>query len=162
MTQEQVVAQNVLLLAGYETTSTRNPECRINCARSCSIRGNDPTWDQLVSELPYLDAIAAHDDVVPLGTPVVTPSGETISTALWGQMQGLQAGAWFEEISVPARELQGHRHLLSFHDGPRTCLGKSFALAEFKFPDGPETKLETHTTIVPRPKVVGQNGAKVP
>lgn len=31
-----------------------------------------------------------------------------------------------------AREIQGHRHILSFSDGPRTCLGKTFALTELK------------------------------
>ena len=31
-----------------------------------------------------------------------------------------------------AKEIQGHRHILSFSDGPRTCLGKTFALAELK------------------------------
>lgn len=30
------------------------------------------------------------------------------------------------------REVQGHRHLLTFSDGPRTCLGKGFALTELK------------------------------
>jgi cytochrome P450 len=31
-----------------------------------------------------------------------------------------------------AQEIQGYRHLLTFSDGPRICLGKGFALAEFK------------------------------
>lgn len=31
-----------------------------------------------------------------------------------------------------AKDLQGHRHLLTFVDGPRMCLGRMFALAEFK------------------------------
>ncbi|KAJ6454287.1 cytochrome P450 [Mycena vitilis] len=224
MTQEEVVAQNVLLLAGYETTSVSLTWALVELARHQDIQdklrkdlaqfsGNDPTWDQLVSELPYLDAVvmeilrlhppvtetlrvAAQDDVIPLGTPVVTPSGETISSifvakgsivfapircinrseALWGpDAKEFKPERWFEEITSPAKDLQGHRHLLTFHDGPRTCLGKQFALAEFKaalsvlirnyafeFPDGPETKIETHVTIVPRPKVVGQKGAKVP
>jgi hypothetical protein len=29
-------------------------------------------------------------------------------------------------------KIQGHRHLLSFADGPKMCLGKPFALAAFK------------------------------
>ena len=34
--------------------------------------------------------------------------------------------------TLKKNEIQGYRHLLSFSDGPRICLGKSFALAEFK------------------------------
>ena len=40
---------------------------------------------------------------------------------------------WLNEAGMErAKDLQGHRHLLTFVDGPRTCLGKGFALAEFK------------------------------
>ncbi|KAJ7688249.1 cytochrome P450 [Mycena rosella] len=228
MTQEEVVAQiNVLLLAGYETTSVgltwalielaKHPEIQDELRKELAQFGSgDPSWDQLVSELPFLDAVvlevlrvhppipetlreAIQDDIIPLGTPVVTPSGEVISSiavakgsavlapircinrseALWGpDAKEFKPERWVEvkkEMKLPAKELQGHHHLLTFHDGPRTCLGKLFALAEFKaalsvlvrnfvfeFPDGPETQLETHMAIVPRPKVVGQTGAKVP
>ncbi|KAJ6579602.1 cytochrome P450 [Mycena vulgaris] len=217
LTQDEVVAQNVLLLAGYETISklAKHPEAQDKLRKDLTRFGSiDPTWDQLVSqELPYLDATvhevlrlhpavpetlreASKDDVIPLGTPIVTPSGETISSiavakgsailapircinrseAIWGpDAKEFKPERWFDDITVRAKELQGHRHLLSFHDGPRICLGKSFALTElkaallvlvrnfvFEFPDGPETKIETHLTIVPRPKVAGQNGAKVP
>ncbi|KAJ6580333.1 cytochrome P450 [Mycena sp. CBHHK59/15] len=224
MTQEEVVAQNVLLLAGYETTSVSLTWALIELAKHqdkqdklrkdiTRFSGVDPTWDQLVSDLPYLDAtvnevlrlhppvtetlrVAGQDDVIPLGTPVVTPSGETISSitiakgtsvlapircinrseALWGPTAKVfEPERWFTDVAVGAKELQGYRHLLTFHDGPRTCLGRAFALAEFKaalfvlirnftfeFPDGPETKIEAHIAIVPRPKVAGQNGATVP
>ncbi|KAJ7476918.1 cytochrome P450 [Mycena galericulata] len=217
MTQEEVVAQNVLLLAGYETTSAwalielaKHPEIQDKLRSELSQFGTDPTWDQLVSELPYLDAtvleilrlhppvpetprVAAHDDVIPLGTSITTPSGEIISSiaiakgstvsapircvnrseTVWGpDAKQFKPERWFEDIAVQAKELQGYHHLLTFHDGPRTCLGKSFALAAvlsvlvrnftYEFPDGPETKIDTHVTIVPRPKVAGQNGAKVP
>ena len=91
--------------------------------------------------------------MVPLGTPIVTPSGETISSivitkgtavlvpircinrseAMWGpDAKEFKPERWLKDIDVRAMELQGHRHLLTFHDGPRICLGKSFALAEFK------------------------------
>ncbi|KAJ7196877.1 cytochrome P450 [Mycena haematopus] len=194
---------------------SRHPEIQDKLRKDLLARfsGTDPTWDQLVYELPYFDATvlevlrlhppvtetlreASHDDVIPLGTPVVTPSGKTISNitiaegttvfapircinrseALWGpDAKEFKPERWFEDVTVPAKDLQGHRHLLTFHDGPRTCLGKSFALAEFKavlsvlirnyvfeLPDGPETKFANHIAIVPRPKVVGQDGAKVP
>ncbi|KAF8173850.1 cytochrome P450 [Mycena galopus ATCC 62051] len=227
MTQEEVVAQNVLLLAGYETTSISLTWALIELSKHLEMQdklrtelltkfgGGDPTWDQLssTSDLPYLDAIvlevlrmhpalpktprlASQDDVIPLGTPIVTPSGETISSitvakgtvivepirainrseALWGpDAKEFKPERWFEDIPVGAREIQGYRHLLTFHDGPRTCLGKAFALAEFKavlsvlirnyafeFPGGPETEIGEHLGIIFRPKVVGEKGAKVP
>jgi len=30
------------------------------------------------------------------------------------------------------QEISGYRHLLTFGDGPRVCLGRGFALAEIK------------------------------
>lgn len=35
-------------------------------------------------------------------------------------------------LTDKAKEVQGYHHLLTFVDGPRTCLGRHFALAEFK------------------------------
>ncbi|KAF9256569.1 cytochrome P450 [Marasmius fiardii PR-910] len=80
-----------------------------------------------------------------------------------------------EVIPASAKEIQGYRHLLTFSDGPRTCLGKNFALSEFKavlsvliknyrfeLTDGPETKIELARGILPRPKVEGALGPKVP
>ncbi|KAH0588302.1 hypothetical protein H2248_004163 [Termitomyces sp. 'cryptogamus'] len=173
----------------------------------------DPTWDQLVSELPYLDsvvhevlrlhppvtdtnAVAAEDDIIPLSNPIVTATGESVSsivvrrgttvtapirtinrsTAFWGpNAKEFEPERWLEESGIPAKQFQGHRHILTFSDGPRICLGRSFALAEFKAAlsvlirnyifeliDGPETKIEKHRSILPRPKVAGQTGAKVP
>ncbi|KAF7318169.1 Cytochrome P450 [Mycena chlorophos] len=248
MTQEEIVAQNVLLLAGYETTSVSLTWALLELARRPEMQDklrqellskfptSDPTWDQLVStsELPYLDAvvqetlrthppvaetprIAGCDDVIPLGTPIVDASGQTItsltiakgtalvapirainrSEALWGpQAKEFIPERWLSDIDVPAKDLQGHRHLLTFHDGPRTCLGKAFALCTcrlgrlsdfelscslysgiqgtpqsvlsvlirnyiFELPD-PAVKIQTHVAIVPRPKVAGESGARVP
>ncbi|KAK0437709.1 cytochrome P450 [Desarmillaria tabescens] len=130
----------------------------------------DPTWEQLNSSLPYLDAVvhetlqlhppvseairvAMEDDVLPLATPVVTKSGETvnslfvakgtvltipiqtlnISEVFWGtDAKQFRPERWLEDFTLRAKEIQGHRHLLTFIDGPKTCLGKMFALTEFK------------------------------
>jgi cytochrome P450 len=35
-------------------------------------------------------------------------------------------------VNLKAKEIVGHRHILTFSDGPRTCLGKGFALVNFK------------------------------
>ncbi|KAJ7071725.1 cytochrome P450 [Mycena belliarum] len=227
MNETEVIAQvNVLLLAGYETTSisltwalielARMPEKQAKLRDELIQHGTtDPTWDQLVSALPYLDAVvleilrlhppvdqtpreAIVDDVIPLGEPITTASGEVVdsiavtrgtqvtvsiscmnkSEVLWGPTaKEFKPERWLTLDAEPlrAREIQGHRHLITFLDGPRTCLGKSFALAEFKaalfvlvrnftfeFPDGPETAIGTHRGIIPRPKVAGQPAANVP
>lgn len=35
-------------------------------------------------------------------------------------------------INGKAKDIQGYHHILSFIDGPRMCLGRAFATAEFK------------------------------
>ena len=102
---------------------------------------------------------AAEDDVIPLSEPVRTKRGELVdnltiakgtpiaipmefmncSPTLWGEdAKVFRPSRWLEDshgqngIPAKAKEIQGHRHLLTFGDGPRTCLGKNFALTEFK------------------------------
>ncbi|KAG1855862.1 cytochrome P450 [Suillus tomentosus] len=218
MSAEEVVAQmKVLLLAGYETTSTsltwalielsRHPDVQTRLREELLAFGPDPTYDQLKAHLPYLDAVvhetlrlhppvpestrlAAEDDVIPLSEPVRTVSGnmtdsisitkgtlftismETInrSSAIWGpHAKEFKPDRWLTEegISGKAKEVQGHRHLLTFVDGPRTCLGKDFAVIEFKnfvfeMRDGPDTPVETVRGVLPRPRVVGEDGTGVP
>ena len=54
--------------------------------------------------------------------------------AFWGaNAKDFEPERWLERGDYSkAKEIQGHRHILTFSDGPRTCLGKSFALTEFK------------------------------
>jgi cytochrome P450 len=57
------------------------------------------------------------------------------SEVFWGpNAKEFEPERWLTLSDDPlrAKEIQGHRHLITFLDGPRTCLGKSFALAEFK------------------------------
>ncbi|KAF9457384.1 cytochrome P450 [Collybia nuda] len=225
MSQEEVLAQmNVLLLAGYETTSisltwalielARKPEKQEKLRRELDpFSGTDPTWEQLASGLPYLDAVvheilrlhapvsettrvASEDDVIPFTMPITTSTGETVtsltvakgtivsspiramnrSEVFWGpNAKEFEPERWLEPTELRSKEISGHRNLLTFSDGPRICLGKQFALSEFKsvlsvlirnytfeLPDGPTTKIERHKGILPRPKVAGQVGAKTP
>jgi cytochrome P450 len=100
-----------------------------------------------------------EDDVVPLHEPVTTTTGETVNSIVipkgtlivvpihvlntletyWGEdSTAFKPERWSELESgikeVPGRinELRGYRHLMTFFDGPKTCLGKGFALTEFK------------------------------
>lgn len=57
------------------------------------------------------------------------------STSIWGaDAKEFKPQRWLEEggIQRKAKEVQGHRHLLTFSDGQRACMGKTFALAEMK------------------------------
>jgi len=140
--------------------------------------------------------LATRDDVIPLSSPVTTRSGNTVtsltvakgtlvttpiscmnrSEAFWGpNAKEFEPERWLTDSNLRSKEIQGHRSLLTFVDGPRICLGKAFALAEFKavlsvlirnykfeLPDGVDTQINIHRSLLPRPKVVGQDGAKVP
>lgn len=95
------------------------------------------------------------DDVLPVSEPITTASGEVVdsifvakdtivtvsircmnqSEVFWGaNAKEFEPERWHTLANDPlrAKEIQGHRHIITFIDGPRTCLGKSFALAEFK------------------------------
>lgn len=53
--------------------------------------------------------------------------------AFWGDdAKQFLPERWLRKSLDAAEEIQGHRHILTFSDGPRLCLGKGFALAEFK------------------------------
>ncbi|KAH9887704.1 cytochrome P450 [Cubamyces lactineus] len=142
--------------------------------------------------------VAAKDDVLPLSQPLRLPNGEltdhvaipagqhvtipitgiNTSTTFWGpDAHEFRPERWLTDEGVPkkAQEVQGHRHLLTFVDGPRMCLGRGFALAEFKavlgvliknytfeLPNGPETVIEYARGVLPRPRVAGEQGACVP
>lgn len=64
------------------------------------------------------------------------------SESIWGSdAHDFKPERWLDQgdgIPEKVKAVQGHRHLLTFVDGPRTCLGKSFALAEFKVTIAPQ------------------------
>ncbi|KAJ7031952.1 cytochrome P450 [Mycena alexandri] len=142
--------------------------------------------------------IATEDDILPLSKPLETASGVMVdsvfvskgsvvaisfesinrSVAFWGpDAKVFNPSRWLNENvdEFRAREIQGYRHMLTFSDGPRMCLGRVFALAEFKavlsvlvrnftfeFPKGPQTPIGVHRNILPRPKVEGESDYAVP
>jgi cytochrome P450 len=103
---------------------------------------------------PFMLSQASEDDVIPLSKPIVTPSGNTVdhiavakgtvitvpihsinrSVTFWGEdAKKFVPARWLNEAGTEkAKDISGHRHLLTFVDGPRMCLGRGFALAEFK------------------------------
>jgi len=78
----------------------------------------------------------AHNIFVARGTLVSIPvSFINRSDALWGpDAKQFRPERWLEtdDVTPQARELQGYRHLLTFGEGPKMCLGKLFAIAEIK------------------------------
>jgi cytochrome P450 len=105
--------------------------------------------------------------MIPLSKPVRTRSGKLVdhilvakgtylsvsvpcmnrSTTLWGpDAKEFKPERWIMDDGIPAgaKEVQGHRHLLTFIDGPRTCLGKGFAIAEFKVRPAPPNRCRIH------------------
>ncbi|KAA1478646.1 cytochrome P450 [Dentipellis sp. KUC8613] len=163
-----------------------------------------PYLDAVVHEIlrthapvPQGVRVAVEDDVIPLGAPVRTAAGAltdsvvvakgteitvpiramNMSTALWGpDAREFKPERWLQGVDgVPAHEVSGYKHLLTFSDGPRICLGKGFAVAEFKavlsvlirdyifeLQDPSQTKLDAHVSLLPRPKFLGESGPRVP
>ncbi|KAI6041429.1 cytochrome P450 [Pisolithus marmoratus] len=176
-THEEMLAQmKVLLVAGFETTS------------KLLAFGEEPTYDQQQNSLPYLDAVVrqatrAEDDVIPLSQPVVIQTGEAVnsisvargtqisvliscinrSTDIWGaDAKIFRPERWLEEDGIPrkAQDIQAYRHLLTFIDGPKTCLGKGFAAILFLLVKN--FVFETRDGPNARRTWLGEDGNKVP
>ena len=73
--------------------------------------------------------------VVKKGDTITVPIGYTNrSGTFWGDnAKEFEPERWLDpEGLARAKDIQGHRHILTFSDGPRICLGRNFALVEFK------------------------------
>ncbi|KAG2063033.1 cytochrome P450 [Suillus decipiens] len=118
---------------------------------------------------------------IPQGTEIVVPfAALNCSVSMWGpDAKAFKPSRWFEEDEGTrgAREtLHGYRHLMTFGDGPRMCLGRLFALTEFKavlfvlvrnfvfeMADGPGAQIVESVGTLPRPRVVGSaEGGSMP
>ncbi|KAG2127108.1 cytochrome P450 [Suillus clintonianus] len=116
----------------------------------------------------YTDSVC-----IPKGTEVVIPfAALNCSVSMWGpDAKEFKPSRWLEEDKDPrgAREaLHGYRHLMTFGDGARMCLGRLFALTEFKavlfvlvrnfvfeMADGPGVQIVENFGTIPRMRVVG-------
>ncbi|KAG1803010.1 cytochrome P450 [Suillus variegatus] len=146
---------------------------------------------RLHAPLKEIPRLAMQDDVIPLSEPLRTaagnfmenvciPKGTVIvipvaalncSVSMWGpDAKVFKPSRWFEgdEGMLGAREpLHGYRHLMTFGDGARMCLGRLFALAEFKAVlfvlvrkfvfemDSPGVQIVDSSGSLPRPRAVG-------
>ena len=94
--------------------------------------------------------------MIPLSKPIHTTSGSLVSELVLAKGQAVHIPIAFinnsQEIWGPdvkefkperwlnpdttltgeAKAIQGHHHIMTFSDGPRFCLGRHFALANFK------------------------------
>ncbi|KAJ7438339.1 cytochrome P450 [Mycena latifolia] len=143
--------------------------------------------------------VALEDDILPLFKPVRTASGTllerlpirkgavlttsilytNLSKTIWGEDAAeFKPERWSNEsegVPASAKEYPGYHHMMTFLEGPRTCLGKGFALAEMKIVlslfvrmfvfsprDGNETKFEKAFFLGPHPRVAGESGGQLP
>ncbi|GLB39979.1 putative cytochrome P450 [Lyophyllum shimeji] len=139
-----------------------------------------------------VNRIAQEDDVLPLSTPFIDAKGREVSeisvakgttvtvpityinksTELWGETaKDFRPERWLNDGAeidgLKAKDISGWRHILTFSDGPRICIGRNFALAEikavlvvlirhfvFELPDGPKTQITYHQGLVKRAKII--------
>lgn len=168
-------------MVGHETTAgslsftllelARRPDIQQRLREEIRQVGRDLSYDD-IQRLQFLDAVvkeglrlhpaspqtervALRDDVVPLSKPIVTPSGETLSSvrvragqvfhipfttmhvnpAVWGpSAAAFDPARWLTPGGVPSpAELpHGWSGLVTFCDGPRNCIGYRLAVFEFK------------------------------
>ncbi|TFK28611.1 cytochrome P450 [Coprinopsis marcescibilis] len=147
--------------------------------------------------VPEIARVAMQDDVIPLSSPVTTAAGEVIteliiakgtvvhcpigqinqSDELWGaDAKEFKPERWVDRELLPgAKGIQGYHHIMSFSDGPRLCIGRNFALGNFKatlsvlvrnfsfeLPGGVDTPIGIYKGILPRPRVESEEGPRVP
>ncbi|KAF7316002.1 Cytochrome P450 [Mycena indigotica] len=154
----------------------------------------------ILSESPR---VALEDDLLPLSAPIRTVAGDRIdmvpvrkgtiltvslyytntAKSIWGDDAAeFKPERWLDGDRIPdsAKRYPGYHHTMVFLDGPRTCLGKGFALAEIKAcqrlivlslfirkfvfapRDGPQTQYERAMFLGPHPKVAGEIGGRLP
>ncbi|KAG1778181.1 cytochrome P450 [Suillus placidus] len=154
---------------------------------------------RLHAPLKEIPRSATQEDVIPLSEPMRTAAGNftesvcipkgtvvviplaalNCSVSMWGpDAKAFKPSRWFEgdEGTHGAREaLHGYRHLMTFGDGARMCLGRLFALTEmkavlfvlvrnfaFEMADGPGVQVVENLGILPRPRVAGSAASSVP
>ncbi|KAJ7579172.1 cytochrome P450 [Mycena floridula] len=137
-----------------------------------------------------------ENNIIPLSSPITTRDGQVVcsvaipkgadvvvpiraintSETFWGpDAKEFKPERWLVSECGLAKDIQAHRHILTFVSGPRECLGKTFALTEFKsvlsviirnykfeLPHGPETRIGEWRGLLVRPNVEGEVEGRVP
>jgi len=182
ISKEELVAQIcTFVFAGNDTTSStlnyalfalaQNPSIQDKLRKEILDFGVEPTYDDFSNNLPYLDAVTkevlrmfpvgAHaerlalaDDVLPLRKPLVTPTGEILTSirikkgqviaapsvainrdnAVWGDGWTFRPERWLTpgQLPSPSETTLGWSQLFTFSEGPRMCIGYRLAVLEFK------------------------------
>ncbi|PPQ88908.1 hypothetical protein CVT25_009143 [Psilocybe cyanescens] len=140
--------------------------------------------DVLHLKEPILDASGKLVDRIPItkGTNIIIPNHYLNSSpSIWGS-DGLQFNPdrWMDTYlsrsgDDPNDAISEKRRLWTFGDGPRICVGKAFVMVQmkivlavllrhfiFELPQGPETPMDIHYSLVRRPKIKGLEGAMMP
>ncbi|KZT28759.1 cytochrome P450, partial [Neolentinus lepideus HHB14362 ss-1] len=182
-TQETIDNVRAYSIAGYETSAmtasmvlwelAKQPSCQQKLREELVKLGREPSYDDLSSssELQYLDAVvkeglrcypaaanygrvALEDDVLPLDTPITTPSGEVVTEiriqagqainlphisintleSVWEDGQSFRPERWIEPNGLPpkSKTLTSWSNMMTFSMGPRMCLGYRLAILELK------------------------------
>ncbi|ESK95447.1 cytochrome p450 [Moniliophthora roreri MCA 2997] len=81
--------------------------------------------------------VEVYEVVVKAGTTLEIPlrDGINVSKAIWGEdAASFRPERWLDPTGLPetVKLVRAQGHVLSFGDGPKVCLGRSFAIAEFK------------------------------
>ncbi|KAH8822150.1 cytochrome P450 [Flagelloscypha sp. PMI_526] len=120
-----------------------NDDSRLREELNTKYPTQDPTWDELwrlkTMSFPLSKPLqTSHGTLVNAltiskGSYVTVPLGALNRLQeLWGpDAERFKPERWLDGTigdSLRAKELQGHKHLLTFSDGPRICLGRHFAL----------------------------------
>ncbi|TFY80391.1 hypothetical protein EWM64_g3618 [Hericium alpestre] len=115
---------------------------------------------------------ALEDDVIPLSTPLANTNitqikvkagtnisipirdGVNVDPEIWGpDADVFRPERWFEDGGLPdsVKAVRALGNIMSFGDGPRICLGRTFAYAEFKI---------VAATLIPK-FVLATEGSKI-
>ncbi|GLB36521.1 putative cytochrome p450 [Lyophyllum shimeji] len=108
--------------------------------------------------------------VIPKGTTIAIPLNVVHTDAeVWGpDADEFRPQRWIERKQAGIR---GARELLAFSEGPRSCIGKAFALAEIKaltvtllrhFAFSCPYEIEAFQSFVIRPRIKGQGPSSLP